>query len=167
VQADVIKIIKNNPWVPRILCVIFILFIFLELLFGLRSLISSDAVDPGIPNPETKEKISVPLDRANVVSASLFGGYTPTDLEDADVKESALHLSVIGIIFSAQQEQSEVIIKLPDNQERIFHVDDDLPGGAKIKQIQPDEIFVIRHGAIESLSLPEKGLTFDPPAPPL
>ena len=156
-----------KPWVPRLLCGLFVMFTLAELFWGSHAVLFADAPVLEETAAVVKSLEPVPLERTVLVNKPLFGDYIPDNLDEMDVKRSALQLSVIGIIYSSKEEESEVIIQLSDKDERVFHVGDDLPGGAILKRIQPEEIFMMRHGSIERLSLPEKGLTFDAPAKPL
>ncbi len=166
VYAD-LKVAWSKPWVPRILCGVLLLFTMIEILLGLLAFFSSESLGDDQSSSLEIAAEPVPRDRAEVVKIPFFGDYMPENLAEADVKRSALRLSVVGIIYSLQEDESQVLLQLPDKEERVFHLGDVLPGGAILKRIQPDEIFMMRNGAIESLSLPEKGLTFDAPAKPM
>lgn len=166
VYAD-LKAAWSKPWVPRLLCGVLLLFTMLEIALGLLAFFSSESFGDDKSSSVAIAAEPVPLDRKEVVDLPFFGDYMPDHLTEADVKRSALRLSVVGIIYSPQEEESHVLVQLPDKEERVFHIGDALPGGAVLKRIQPDSIFMMRNGAIESLSLPEKGLTFDAPAKPM
>ncbi|CEK11081.1 type II secretion system protein N [Legionella hackeliae] len=97
----------------------------------------------------------------------LFGNYVPTNLTDADIKQSMLDVEVVGIMFDKKEEHSQVILKAGGGQEKIYSIGDSLPGGAIIKRISPNGVVVLHNGALESLSLPKNELIFEAPAKPL
>lgn len=96
----------------------------------------------------------------------LFGNYI-SNLSDAEIKQSSLDFQVVGILFSHEDEQSQVLIKVASGEEKTYLIGEKLPGGAKIKQINENGIVVLYNGALESLSLPKNELLFDKPAKPL
>lgn len=101
------------------------------------------------------------------LTMAFFGDFIPKNLNDAGVKKSMLNLKVVGILFSDNQEGSQVIIRTADGQEQSFKVGDSVPGGAIIKRITNDGVFVLHGGELESLSLPKNQLIFEAPARPL
>ncbi|MCR9192646.1 MAG: general secretion pathway protein GspC [Gammaproteobacteria bacterium] len=101
------------------------------------------------------------------LGAQIFGDYTPKNLVDLDMKPSGLNLTLVGVVFSPQPQESQAIIKLPNGNARTFSLGDQVSGGAKIKQITPDGVVLERDGELESLSLPKNALTFEPLPKPL
>jgi general secretion pathway protein C len=99
-------------------------------------------------------------------TTALFGDYVPINLSDADIKQSMLNLQVVGIMFSAKESDSQVIIRAK-KEEKYYVVGDTLPGGAVIKRILENAVVVLHNGVLESLSLPKNELAFSPPAKPL
>lgn len=97
----------------------------------------------------------------------VFGEYIPKALVDLDVKPSGLDLSLVGIVFSPNRKESQVIINSPGNPTQTFSTGDLVPGGAKIKQITPDGVVLEHDGELESLSLPKNELIFEPVPEPL
>lgn len=98
----------------------------------------------------------------SMLNRPLFGEYIPENL--GEIQQSILNLQVVGIIFADQEEQSQVIIRLANEEEVLFKVNDTLPGGAVIKKITKDGVLVLRNGILESLSFPKNELIFEPPA---
>ncbi len=104
---------------------------------------------------------------AQSLNTQIFGEYMPKELVDANVKPSGLNLSLVGILFSIKNNESNAIINVSEGNSRLFSVGDAVPGGAKIKQITPDGVILEREGELESLSLPKNELTFEPLPKPL
>lgn len=118
----------------------------------------------------------VPLNRTLVQDQSiiqkslkipLFGDYIPKTLIDLNVKASGLNMALVGVLFSHQPLQSQVLISIADGLAATYVVGDTLPGGVKIKQITPDGVLLEHAGELESLSLPKNELIFEPPPKPL
>ncbi|KGP64134.1 general secretion pathway protein GspC [Legionella norrlandica] len=102
-----------------------------------------------------------------ILNASLFGVYVPADLNEDNVKESLLNVTLVGILFADKMEESQVIIRSASGEEKTYNIGDKIPGGAIIKRIMPSGVLVERNGTLESLSLPKNDLTFEPIAKPL
>lgn len=96
----------------------------------------------------------------------IFGEYSPIDLVDLNVKPSGLNVSLVGVLFSKNKNESEAIIRVANGSSKLFSVGDTV-SGAKIKQITPDGVVLERDGELESLSLPKNELRFDPLPKPL
>jgi general secretion pathway protein C len=103
----------------------------------------------------------------SVLNASLFGIYVPTDLNENSVKKSMLNVTLVGILFADKMDDSQVIIRASNGEEKTYRVGDTIPGDAVVKRIMAGGVLVERHGALESLSLPKNELTFEPVAEPL
>lgn len=102
-----------------------------------------------------------------ILNSSLFGVYVSNDLNGDNVKKSMLNVTLVGIMLGNTVEESQVIIRSANGEEKNYKVDDKLPGGALIKRIMAHGVLVERDGALESLSLPKNDLTFEPVAKPL
>lgn len=99
--------------------------------------------------------------------SALFGVYVPNDLNSDNVKKSMLNITLVGILLGNTSENSQVIIRLADGEEKNFKVNDKIPGGALIKKIMAGGILVQHNGSLESVSLPKSELIFEPIAKPL
>jgi general secretion pathway protein C len=158
------KLILSKPIIPKS---IFFFLVFLSLwqiavgfirFFSLESPVNQA---PAFPT----QTIQVSLKAA--LTTPLFGDYVPQNLGEADVKQSVLDLTVVGIMFSNKEGASHVIIRTAGGREQTFSVGDSLPGGAIIKRITPDGVLIKRNGVLESLSLPKNDLNFEGPPKPL
>lgn len=101
----------------------------------------------------------------NALKTPFFGTYLPKNLNEFNVKQSMLNLTVVGIMYAPNDEDSLVIIQSSTGKELTYRVGDKIPGGAVIKKIMPDGVFVERDGILESLSLPKMPLIFAPNEP--
>lgn len=102
-----------------------------------------------------------------IVKANLFGHYVPKDLNHAGIKQSLLDVEIAGILFSQKNEESQVILKESNGEQKIYKVGDSLPGGAVLKKILPNGIVVERDGELERLDLAKDELHFQPSPKPM
>ncbi len=94
----------------------------------------------------------------------VFGNYLP---KEHNIPNTLLDLKLLGILKSSQPKNSQVIIKLSNNKEKLFHLNDVLPGNAKIIRIDDNHILINRNGSVEQLVLDKQKLIFDKPLPPM
>lgn len=94
----------------------------------------------------------------------IFGTYVP---KEEQIPSSILDLKVVGILKSIPASSSQVIIQLSDGREKIYQINDRLPGNAKIIRITSDYILINRQGKIEKLTLKKLELKFNNPPKPL
>lgn len=102
-----------------------------------------------------------------ILNSALFGTYVPDGLNDATVKKSMLDVTLVGILFADNPENSQVIIRSASGDEKTYNINDKIPGGAVIQRIIAGGILVEHDGSLESLSLPKDDLTFEPIPKPL
>ena len=102
-----------------------------------------------------------------LLQSSLFGVYVANDLNSGNVKKSMLNITLVGILLGNTSENSQVIIRLANGEEKNYKVNDKIPGGVLIKKIMLDGILVDHNGSLESVSLPKTELIFEPVAKPL
>ncbi|TAL61544.1 MAG: general secretion pathway protein GspC, partial [Legionella sp.] len=122
-----------------------------------------------VPQVSSQDETSLAPIKENsykpLLNASLFGIYMPNDLNS--VKKSMLDVTLVGILFANNLEDSQVIIKAANGDELNYKLGDSIPGDATIKKITANGVLVERNGILESLSLPKNALTFEPAAEPL
>ncbi|CAM2789560.1 general secretion pathway protein C [Legionella steigerwaltii] len=118
--------------------------------------------------PETtKEMPLIPQKNSfdAILHSSLFGVYVSNNL--SSIKKSMLNVTLVGILFTHNLNNSQVIIRSATGEEKTYKLGDTVPGGAVIKRIMASGILVERNGTLESLSLPKNELIFEPVAKPL
>lgn len=123
--------------------------------------------------PFPKENNSTPLlslkhpiilnQNSVVFNQAIFGNYQPIH-SDEDIKQSSLDLDVVGIMYSSDKVNSQVLIRAAGGEEKLYKVGDSLPGGVIIKKINKQTILLLYQGELESLSLPKNELIFGKPA---
>lgn len=155
---------KYAQWVSFALIFFFSLLILMEL-FSLRM---SPVQAPTLP----ATSIDIPAENQPgtfdaILKASLFGIYVSNDLNENTVKKSMLNVTLVGILFADNIQDSQVIIRAANGEEKNYSVGDTIPGEAMIKRITASGILVERNGALERLSFPANELIFEPVPKPL
>lgn len=108
---------------------------------------------------------------AQVAALHLFGTAT-LDAEPAeetiDAPETRLNVKLRGILAAEPPEFSRAIIA-SGNDEKVYAVGAQLPGGATVRAVQKDRVLINRAGRIEALTLPKNdatsGVSYDTTAP--
>ena len=155
------KELLSKPIVPQIICLFLFGLIIWQITAGMFAIYQYKSRNgPAIVKKKSlKPQFTV---SESMLNSPLFGEYIPESLNE--IQQSILNLQVVGIIFADNEQQSQVIIRLANEEEALFKVNDTLPGGAIIKKITKDGVLVLRNGMLESLSFPKNELTFEPPA---
>ncbi len=156
-----LRILAEVPGLAKLLSVILISMIGVELIWGASRLFWYDGAQVAT-HAELKQPI---LDATDALIIPLFG--KSDEVVDAPVVLSPLNLTLVGILYSPLQANCTAILQMPNKEERVFHVGDTIADGALLDEIRREEILIVRQGRVERLSLPESGLSFDPPAQPL
>ena len=155
---------KYAQWISIVLIAFFISLI----IFQCSTLMFSAPAEPQLSSHDKNMPAVAQQDSfGSILKASLFGIYVPNNVNEGNVKKSMLNVTLVGILLADHIEDSQVIIRSASGQERTYELGDSIPGDAVIKRITADGVFVERHGALESLSLPKNELTFEPVAKPL
>lgn len=155
---------KQAQWICMALITLFSTLILIELTYLNWSPVSmpiKSAPDKTIPTVAKEDTFE------SILKASLFGVYVSNDLNDGNVKQSMLNLTLVGILFADKMDASQVIIRASSGEEKTYKIGDSVPGEAIIKKISANGILVEHRGSLESLTLPKNELTFEPVAKPL
>lgn len=99
----------------------------------------------------------------------LFGDYIPSSAQNsAEIPKTMLNLELIGILKASMPQNSQALIRVADNEEKLYFINDPLPGGAVLIRVLDNAILLKRNGKIERLTLPKEALdTNATDAPPL
>lgn len=144
-------------------------FILMTVLFVTQIVRGFQPVTVDVRNQEQAAKVmsQAAIDfNSPLFKKPLFGDYIP-DPAMAEIKQSTLNFTVVGIMYSDQKEGSQVLLQNPDGKDHTYLVGDILPGGAVIQRIEKSRIIVLYKGALESLRLPRNELQFEAPPKPL
>ncbi|MFE8073253.1 type II secretion system protein N [Marinobacteraceae bacterium S3BR75-40.1] len=79
------------------------------------------------------------------------------DVISKKAPETRLRLSLLGVMVAERPEESGAIVAEGREDAGYYRVGQDLPGGAKLVEVEPKRILIRRAGQIESLTFPEEG----------
>lgn len=116
------------------------------------------SMSPSSPASAEPQKKTYSL--LQVASLHLFGDATAVPVEQAQAPisapETALNLTLKGLIAVDQQEQALAIIAQGRGDEQAYRVGDSVPGGAELHEILADRVILKRGGRFETLTLPKE-----------
>lgn len=100
-----------------------------------------------------------PADVAAIGAWHLFGkveAKRPIEAPPIAVPATPLNLRLVGLFFAERGVGPALaLIADGDQLERSYQIGDSLPGGARLKRIEHDQVVVFRNGREESLKLPK------------
>lgn len=129
-------------------------------------LVEQGLMEPNIkPQPknnisqENKHKKEAKERSYNISSFKLFGDtQAPVKkqvIETEKLPETSLKLRLTGVLAGRDNLQASALIEGPDRKTRSYRVDEDVPGGAILKQVYPDRVVLERSGRLENLVFEE------------
>ncbi len=66
-----------------------------------------------------------------------------------------MRLKLTGVLAGKDNLQAGALIEGPDRQTRSYRIDEEVPGGATLKQVFPDRVVLERSGRLENLVFEE------------
>lgn len=90
----------------------------------------------------------------------LFGNYAIVKAKL--LPQSQLNLTLEGIFYSSNPQQSQALIATTDVPVKIYKIGAELPGGAKVKEILPDSVIIEQNNKLANLPLKKPRLKFAP-----
>lgn len=93
----------------------------------------------------------------DVIARHIFGVVRNTAMDQADavIPETSLTLQLRGVVASDDAEIAMAIVAGPDGKENYYTIGKELPGGAVLKEVHPQNIVISRGGRLETVRLPE------------
>ncbi len=88
----------------------------------------------------------------------LFGEYISNINDKTKIPNTLLNLTLVGILKSSIAKDSQALIKVGSNDEKLYFINESLPGGATLIRILNQEVLLKLNGQIERLSLPKEEL---------
>lgn len=155
---------KHAKWLIVGLISLFCLLIigeYSKLIWSLSESESSSANVEPVVVPSKKDSLDA------LIHSSLFGVYVSNDLSDDNVKKSMLDITLVGVLLGNTPDDSQVIIRTANGEEKNYKINDKIPGGVVIKRIMAGGILVEHNGSLERITLPKEELRFEPLAKPL
>jgi general secretion pathway protein C len=153
-----IKLLLSRPLVPQLMSFVLAFLLLWQLASGIYAWINLHG-ELALSKQDTF--IVTSPKRKPVRILPLFGLYVPLSANDADVKESSLNLTVVGVVLSSSGQDSHVILQLDNGEQKIYQVGDVVPGGARVMRITEEGVLLNRKGDVESLILPKNELLFE------
>jgi general secretion pathway protein C len=91
----------------------------------------------------------------NIASFNLFGS-TSLEVKNAPIApktlpKTSLKLKLTGVLASPSPDEASALIEGPDRDTENYAINDELPGGATLKQVYPDRVVIERSGRLENL----------------
>lgn len=152
---------------PVLLCLLIALVIIWQLIDGVMTIYALHHQPlPKVQQDQSQTAVK-PKMSSQIANLPLFGDYVPQNIDDSAIRKSSLNLKVVGVIYAESEEDSQAMIRSSKGEEKMYRIDDILPGGAIIKRITPFGVVINQGGRLESLSLPKDELIFSPPPQPL
>lgn len=74
------------------------------------------------------------------------------------IPTTLLNLKLIGILTASDPKDSQALIKVGDNEEMLFQIDDEISDRTILSRVLKDAVLLKRNGKIERLSLPKMPL---------
>jgi general secretion pathway protein C len=105
--------------------------------------------------------VTTTTDVQPIVAAHLFGEATtnavPAGEAPVDAPDTSLSLQLRAAIAAGNPKVAHAIIADSSGQERVYFLNDGLPGGATLQRVEIDRVVLARNGAFEVLRLPRLG----------
>lgn len=142
---------------PKILLASFVL-IFSYLIFSqlsYKNLTTEDTlITPNFKAPQEQvySGLKIPI----------FGTYQD-ELSADMIKKSMIQLEIVGIIYGEDNNQSQVMIRTANGEDKIFKLHDKINDNIEIIKILQDRIIVKRNNVLESLHMPQNQLDYGYP----
>lgn len=117
---------------------------------------AASAAGPGA----AADSADVAPDVASIVSAHLFGVASaeapPAETDPIDAPETRLSLKLKGTLAARDPKAGIAIIADAAGDEKVYAVEDSIPGGVKLHAVHVDRVILNRSGALEALKLPRE-----------
>ena len=133
------------------LCVLFACSIYWQTASFLQPSPRSSNLNEMIKKPparSTQTKITHDIAKFN-----LFGDTSQKPIKaiaiEKNLPKTKLRLTLTGVLVN--QTDASALILGPNNQTEYYRINDELPGGATLKQVYPDRVIVNRSGRLENL----------------
>ena len=163
-----LKTIFSQLIVPQLMIVLLTFLLLGEIYSGVKTIFTLD----NTMKPQDINTRSVPATEKNTALAAginthFFGTYVPIDVTTADVKATMLDLKIVGIMFATKDSASQIIIQTAGGAQKTYNIGDTVTEGVIVRKITSEGALLAHHGSLESLTLPQQALSFEPPPKPL
>lgn len=91
----------------------------------------------------------------NIAKFKLFGDAAApvkkAPVTTEKLPETTLRLTLSGVMAGKDNIQASALIEGPDRQTRSYRIDEEVPGGAILREVHPDRVVLERSGRLENL----------------
>ncbi|MDH5183108.1 MAG: type II secretion system protein GspC [Gammaproteobacteria bacterium] len=111
--------------------------------------------DTVVIGPPSAQKTSRQTSRQPPAAGGLFG--TAGSLQDAATAapDTSLNLSLTGVIAADDPSIALAFIRVAGGDEKSYAINEQVAGGAVVKEIHPDRVILSRNGRFETLRMPQ------------
>lgn len=106
-------------------------------------------------SPQRAQVDTSALSRWNLFGSEVVKQTTEKPEMPEEAAETTLPLELHGVFVAEQEENSTAIISERNRDSKLYHVDDDLPGGVSLAEVRADSVLLNRNGEIEALYFPK------------
>ncbi len=150
-----------SQWSSRVVTALALVWLAVVLAQWTWRLVPEPPPEPGPPVPaQTSASPPTPRWAETINAAALWG--RPAITDGTQAQDTRLPLTLRGVLAGA----GLAMISASGQAERVYHVGDDLPGGARLRAVHADHVLLERAGVLERLSLPKRGLPASASAAP-
>lgn len=107
----------------------------------------------------SRPNVSVAINRERVTKSPYFGQYLPDD--GNGIQQADLDFELVGVLYSEDPNDSQVIVRQSNQEEKFYHINNTLPGGAVVKKVTENSVIILYDGKLQQLSLPKDSLAFE------
>lgn len=113
------------------------------------------------PNDQStvSNKPEISRNTYNIAKFKLFGDASvpvkKAPVTTEKLPETTLRLTLSGVMAGKDNIQASALIEGPDRQTRSYRVDEEVPGGAILREVHPDRVVLERSGRLENLIFEE------------
>ena len=146
-----LKYLFLHPLLIKIFCMVLSLAIIYEIVCGITMdlMIHKLTVLPMTRKISTTTTSVFPQN----LRGDLFGPFADNNLHN--IGTSLLKIGLVGLVFSNNAQESEVIVHTASGRDRVYRIGDEISSGVHIEKITKNGMIINRDGHLESILLPK------------
>lgn len=119
--------------------------------------ISTTRITPQAPTSPQVQQAQAPAEKVNFSSVQLFGiaSTQPIAAAQEHIPDTRLKLELKGAFSSSDSNHASALVAEKGKDAKRYYVNDSLPGGAVLTQVNKDHITLSRAGQLEILRFPK------------
>ena len=156
ILSEQVQMLLDSPWgrrLPYLICSLLALMLLFSIIQITQLFVIRDKSQPQfVTSPLPTTRI------ANIADWHLFGIYHPKVIDAKKLPATTLNLKLIGLYLANPEKYSHAIIAIPGEPEKLYKINDILPGNVKVYKILQDRIVLEHNNRLETLTLPTEKL---------